>query len=171
MVENSRVVLEMDFGVFSVRLSDYLSENLIILNLQAKDKMDAFRTMVSSLAASKKVADPATFLAEVMAREAIEPTSIGRGVALPHTRTRSVHQPVIVFARAPEGIPFTANHTDQVQLIFMMGTPKDEANLYLQILARLCRLLRRNEFRDRLLTASTPKEILQLFSDFDSHLN
>ena len=161
----------MDFGVFSVRLSDYLSENLIILDLQAKNKVDAFRTMVSSLAANKMIADPITFLEEVMAREAIEPTSIGRGVALPHTRTRSVRQPVIVFARTSEGIPFTANHADPVQLIFMMGTPKDEANIYLQILARLCRLLRRNEFRDRLLTATTPQEILKLFSDFDSHLN
>lgn len=154
-----------------MRLSDYLSENLIILDLQAKNKTDAFRTMVSSLAANKVIADPAAFLEEVMAREAIEPTSIGRGVALPHTRTRSVHKPVIIIARAAQAIPFTANHTDPVQLIFMMGTPKDEANLYLQILARLCRLLRRNEFRDRLLAASTPQEILKIFSDFDSHLN
>ncbi len=161
----------MDFGVFSVQLSDYLSENLIILDLQAQNKAEAFHQMVSSLAASKLIADPAAFLEEVLAREAIEPTSIGRGVALPHTRTRSVRRPVIVFARAQHGIPFTANHADPVQLIFMMGTPKDEANLYLQILARLCRLLRRNEFRDRLLTASTPQEILKLFSTFDSHLN
>ncbi len=154
-----------------MRLSDYLSENLIILDLQAKDKVEAFRTMVSSLAANQMIIDPATFFDEVMAREAIESTSIGRGVALPHTRTRSLHRPVIVFARTSEGIPFTTNHTDPVQLIFMMGTPKDEANLYLQILARLCRLLRGNEFRDRLLTAATPQEILQLFTDFDSHLN
>jgi len=150
-----------------VRISDYLSENTIFLDLNAENKIDAFRTMVATMADRDVIAEPKTFLDEVIAREALEPTCIGREVALPHTRTRCVERPIIAFARTSQGIPFTQALSDRVRLIFMMGTPKDEATLYLQILARLCRLLRRPDFRDRLLSASTPQDILQLFTDFD----
>ena len=154
-----------------MQLSDYLCENLIILDLEANNKFDALKSMVSNMARHRVIDEPKTFLEEVIARENLEPTCIGRGIALPHTRTVFVKEPVIVIARTARGIPFNGKQTDDVQLIFMMGTPKDEANLYLQILARLCRLLRRTEFRDKLLSASTPKEILQLFSDFDTPLH
>lgn len=161
----------MDFGVFPVQLSDYLSENLIFLDLDADDKYHAFKTMVARMAKQNVIAEPATFLNEVIARENIEPTCIGRGIALPHTRTLCVKKPIIAFARTNQSISFTQTRNDGVQLIFMMGTPKDEVNQYLQILARLCRLLRRSEFREKLLTASSPKEILKLFDEFDTPLN
>ncbi len=154
-----------------MRLSDFLSEHLMLLDLDVENKIDAFKALVSSMAQQRVINEPKTFLDEVIAREAIEPTCIGHGIALPHTRTRCVERPTIAFARNLRGIPFTPTRTEEVQLIFMMGTPKDEANQYLQILARLCRLLRRNEFRDKLLAAASPKEILQLFNDFDSPLN
>lgn len=143
----------------------------MLLDLDVENKIDAFKAMVSNMAHHRVVNEPKTFLDEVIAREAIEPTCIGRGIALPHTRTRCVERPVIVFARNQRGIPFTPTRTEEVQLIFMMGTPKDEANQYLQILARLCRLLRRNDFRDHLLAAPSPQAILQLFDDFDSPQN
>jgi fructose-specific phosphotransferase system IIA component len=151
-----------------MQLSDFLSEKLIVLGLEASDKREAFRTMVARMASHNAISSPETFLDEVIAREDIEPTCIGRGVAFPHTRTRCVSRPVIAFGRAARSIPFTSKESDDVRLIFVMGTPKDDANTYLQILARLCRLLRQQSFRERLLTAATPKEILNLFNEYEA---
>jgi fructose-specific phosphotransferase system IIA component len=151
-----------------MQLSDFLSEKLILLELEADDKVEAFRTMVASMASDNAISCPERFLEEVMAREAIEPTCIGRGVAFPHSRTLCVQRPVIAFGRAQHSIPFNSKEADNVQLIFVMGTPKDDANTYLQILARLCRLLRQSNFRERLLSATTPKEIVNLFKEYDA---
>ncbi len=151
-----------------MHLSDFLSEKLIVLGLEANDKREAFRTMVTKMASQNAISSPETFLDEVIAREDIEPTCIGRGVAFPHTRTRCVTRPVIALGRAARGIPFTSKDSDKVQLIFVMGTPKDDANTYLQILARLCRLLRQQSFRERLLDAATPREILNLFNEYEA---
>jgi fructose-specific phosphotransferase system IIA component len=150
-----------------MQLSDFLSEKLIVLELDAQDKTEAFRKMVARMARHKAITRPEVFLDEVIARENIEPTCIGRGVAFPHTRTSCVNRPVIAFGRPRQSISFTSKESDNVQLIFIMGTPKDDANTYLQILARLCRLLRQTRFRERLLTASTPKEVLSLFKEYD----
>jgi fructose-specific phosphotransferase system IIA component len=151
-----------------MQLSDFLSEKLIVLELEAHDKVDAFRTMVTRMARHNAITSPEVFLDEVMARENIEPTCIGRGIAFPHTRTSCVKRPVIAFGRARRSIPFTAKESDDVQLIFVMGTPKDDCNTYLQILARLCRLLRQTHFRERLLAAETPREVLDLFDEYDA---
>ena len=161
----------MNIGVIPVRLADYFTEQSIFLDLNAENKMDAFQVMVSSMGREHVIAEPNTFLQEVVAREAIESTCIGRGVAFPHTRTACVEKPVIAFARTSKTITSVREKADKIKFIFMMGTPKNEANEYLQILARLCRLLRNHNFREKLQTATTPKEILQLFTDFDTHLS
>jgi mannitol/fructose-specific phosphotransferase system IIA component (Ntr-type) len=151
-----------------MQLSDFLSEKLIVLELEAPNKVEALRTMVGRMARHQAISRPEVFLAEVMARENIEPTCIGRGIAFPHTRTLCVKRPVIAFGRARQSIPFNVKESDNVQLIFVMGTPKDDANTYLQILARLCRLLRQTYFRERLLTAATPKDVINLFNEYDA---
>ncbi|MDZ7266317.1 MAG: PTS sugar transporter subunit IIA [candidate division KSB1 bacterium] len=147
-----------------MRLSEYLSESLILLDLNTESKIEAFRAMVSKLAHANIVSEPQTFLKEVIAREEIEPTCVGHGIALPHARTRCVDRPVIIMARAKRGIPFTPTPQDRVQLIFMIGTPADAPNLYLQVLSQLCRLLRNHAFREQLLSATTSREVLQLLS-------
>lgn len=146
-----------------MRLSEYLTESLILLDLNTENKNEAFQTMVSTLAHHNIISEPHTFLDEVIAREEIEPTCIGHGVAFPHARTLCVDRPVIVFARVKPGIPFTPTPTDRVNLIFMLGTPKNAPNLYLQLLSQLCRLLHDSAFREQLLSASSTREILQLF--------
>jgi fructose-specific phosphotransferase system IIA component len=155
-------------GGNALQLSDFLSEKLIFLELEASDKYEAFSMMVARMANHEFVTSPEIFLNEVVAREDIEPTCIGRGVAFPHARTFCVTRPVIAVARARRSIPFTSSESDDVQLIFVLGTPKEDSSTYLQILARLCRLLRQATFRERLLAAPTPKDILNLFIEFDS---
>lgn len=161
----------MNIGVIPVQLADYLSENLIFLNLDASSKLEAFQAMVTNMAQQHAINQPQAFLQEVIARENLEPTCIGRGVAFPHTRTEFVDRPVIAFARTSRRIHFNSSTNEAVNLIFMLGTPKNEANEYLEILARLCRLLRRPGFRQRLLSAHSPKEILQLFYESESPHN
>ncbi len=147
-----------------MRLSEYLSESLILLDLNTESKTEAFRAMVSTLAQEKMVSEPHIFLKEVIAREEIEPTCVGHGIALPHARTQCVDRPVIIIARTKRGIPFTPIPKDRVHLIFMLGTPADAPNLYLQLLSQLCRLLHNRAFREQLLTATTSQEVLQLLS-------
>lgn len=151
-----------------MQLSDFLSEKLIVLELDAQNKTEAFRAIVAKMARHNAISRPEVFFNEMMAREEIEPTCMGRGVAFPHTRTLCVNRPVIAIGRTRRSIPFNAKESDDVQLLFVMGTPKDDATTYLQILSRLCRLLRQTRFRERLLTAATPGEVLDLIDEYDA---
>jgi len=145
-----------------LRMAEFLSEDLIFLDLDAPDKATVFREIVEAMARQGTISSATAFLSELMEREAIEPTCIGRSVAFPHTRTDLVKRPVIAFARPLVPIPFSDSADDNARLIFVMGTPKSENNLYLNILSRLCKMLRQPDFRDALIAAASPREALEL---------
>lgn len=149
-------------------MAEFLSEDLIFLDLDAADKTAAFRAIVDGMARERAIEAPSAFLDELLEREAIEPTCMGRGVAFPHTRTDLVKRPVIAFARPRYPIAFNEQAADDVRLIFVMGTPKADATLYLNILARLCKILRQPEFREALMSVQTPRDALRLIQENES---
>jgi mannitol/fructose-specific phosphotransferase system IIA component (Ntr-type) len=143
-------------------MAEFLSEDLIFLDLDAGDKTGIFRPIAEGMARHGAINSAPAFLNELLVREAVEPTCIGRGVAFPHTRTDLVKHPVIAFARPRVPISFNNSSADDARLIFVMGTPKAENNLYLNILSRLCKMLRQTDFRDSLISARTPREAMRL---------
>jgi len=148
-----------------VDISCFMRTELVFLDIDAQSKMDAFQHIVNGMVQNEIIDDPAAFLAEIVDRENQSSTCIGRGIALPHTRTVFLDQPIIAFARARKHVNFSEKSTDSVRFIFLMGTPAGDPGTYLKILGNLCRRLRATGFRDSLETAVSAKEILGLFSD------
>ena len=148
-----------------MNFAEYMKKELVFLNVKADNKKDLFKQIVDCMAEKKLIDKPAAFLDELIQRESKASTFIGRGIALPHTRTLCVNHPIIAFARLNSPISFSQNPNDTVQLVFLMGTPKSDPNTYLKILADLCTQLRNNEFRDELLHAGEQQQVLQLLSN------
>lgn len=147
-----------------MELSDFMRSELVFLDVEARSKVDIFRKIVKGMARSKVINHPEAFLDEIIERENQAPTCIGRGIALPHTRTIFVNKPIIAFARTRGAVAFSNRPTDNVEFVFLMGTPKNDPNTYLRILGKLCKLLRDQKFRNSLRKAVEPNQILDLFS-------
>ncbi len=145
-------------------ISNFMRADLVFLDVDAHDKNQVFSHIVEGMVECHVIEEPDAFLGEILDRELQSPTCIGRGIALPHTRTIFVDQPVIAFARTKEAVSFSSKSKDAVKLVFLMGTPKNDPNTYLQILGNLCRLLREDAFRDELKEADSPGKILALFA-------
>ncbi|MFQ5630902.1 MAG: PTS sugar transporter subunit IIA [bacterium] len=141
-----------------------MRSDLVFLDIEAQDKVDVFRKIIDGMAEVKVINHPHAFLKEIIQREDQSPTSIGRGIALPHTRTIFVEKPVIAFARTNDAISFSDRPLDSVEFVFLMGTPKNDPNTYLLILGNLCRLLREKDFRKALRAAGNAEEIIALFA-------
>lgn len=147
-----------------MNISKFMRPDLIFLDVDGRDKTEVIEKIVKGMAARQVVSKPEQFLQEVLSREAQSPTCIGRGIALPHSRTNCVDQHVIAFARTLAPIQFTTNADDDVKLIFLLGTPLNDNNTYLRILANLCRQLRQHALRRALLSAVSADEILTILS-------
>jgi len=147
-----------------LELTDFISPQLIKLELAATQKVEAIKELIALLDKSGYVTDVEAFLKSVLEREKVGSTGIGKGIAIPHSRTATVREVVVAVGRSTQGIEFEALDNKPVHLIFLIAAPIESGGLYLKALARLSRLLRYQEFRNELMEAKTEEEVFKIIS-------
>ena len=105
-----------------------------------------------------------SFYDELLARERLEATSLGNGVAFPHARTDHVKKMVLAVGRSRPGVLFE-NSGETIHLIFVIGTPRRMVTEYLALVGAMARLLRKDEVRKMLMEAKTPEEFAAVFAE------
>jgi len=147
-----------------VKIDELLDERRIFLNVEAADKTQVIKFLNDSMSNSDGVKNPDLLLKDILKRESEIPTGLEYGCAIPHARSEGVDKIVLAFARLKDGVDFGAPDKSHAKLIFQFGVPSDKVNLYLKILARLCRLLKKGSLREKLLNAQKTDEIVQAFA-------
>jgi len=152
-----------------MKIASHLKEEKIKLGLSSKDQNGSITEVAELLKNTGEVSNFDSFLKDIFEREKVSTTGIGKGVAIPHARTDSVKDFVIAFGRSDSGIEYKSLDNSPVNIIFLMGTPKEKGiNSYLSILAHLNRLLKKESFRKTLLEAAAPKDIVEAFKKIES---
>lgn len=142
-----------------------IETSLMIPQLRSQDRMGAIKELVDRLYQSEHVTDSLRFLQAVLDREDLESTVLGKGVALPHARCRSVAQPSLALGISQTGIPFhTDAYPEPVHVVCMLAMPDAVPIVYLPFLAQLAELFHDAEFRKDLLACQTSDEMQHFFS-------
>jgi PTS system fructose-specific IIC component len=145
-----------------LKISEFLKPEAIIMQMKSREKIAALRELVDNMVASKAVENGEEFQKALAKRENLESTGIGDGIAIPHARTDAVNNLVLAFARSEKGVDFSAIDGKPSHLIFLIASPINKKSEYIMALAKLSRLLRKQEVRQLLKKASNPEEILEI---------
>lgn len=143
------------------RLSDFLRPEHVVVPLEAETVRAAVVALVNRLVETGALAHPERLerlTSEDRVRDLIH---VGERVLLPHLRTDATERVVVALGVAPapfRSTPGAGQGTEQVVVLVL--APPDAANLYLQMVAALARLLRNDATVDQLLQASTPEQVL-----------
>ena len=78
----------------------------------------------------------------LLEREALGPTGVGLGIALPHARMDSVNSVVGLFVRLEKPLDFEAVDRQPVDLVFTLLAPQDAGVEHLKALALVSRTMR-----------------------------
>ncbi len=97
---------------------------------------------VAELAAQAHGMDAAITLRALQEREALGPTGVGHGVALPHARIENLSEVKSVFIRLEKPIDFNAADRKPVDLFFGLFAPVDAGVEHLKALALISRTMR-----------------------------
>ncbi len=100
----------------------------------------------------------------LLEREALQSTGIGEGVAIPHGALPQLKEQVAALLIVPEGVEFQAIDDAKVSILFGVIGPKRATGEHLKTLARVSRLLRSRDFRQRLVGADSATDIYELIS-------
>lgn len=147
-----------------VKITDYMSEDLICLNLKGKNKEEILEELSEIMGKSPKITGKEAIHKALIEREKLGSTGIGKGVAIPHAKTDAAEGLTVAFGISREKIDFKSLDEEGVNLFFVFASPKSESQVYLKVLARISRLIRDEKFRNRLLNCKTAKEVLDVIS-------
>lgn len=145
-----------------VKITDYMSEDLISLKLKSKNKDDVLMELADLIAVSPDVHNEENVIYKALIeREKLGNTGIGKGVAIPHAKTDAADRLTIAFGISKDKIDFKSLDNESVNIFFVFASPMKDSQVYLKVLARISRLIREEEFRNELLACKTPAEVIE----------
>lgn len=133
----------------------------VVDNLQNTDKFAAIHEVVGRALVFADGPRRAAVEQAVMRRERIQSTGIGHGVAAAHGQTEGVSEVTIALGISRTGIDYHAVDGEPVKLLFVLATPPDRHRDYLTALSGICRLSKRDFFKDLLARNMTEQELQQ----------
>jgi fructose-specific phosphotransferase system IIA component len=146
-----------------MKISDILTEDMVVARLEGETKNDIIDAMVELVAGSPKVLDKETVRSAIFEREKIMSTGVGNGFAIPHGKTDAVGDIVAAFAVTADPIDYDSLDEKPVRLVFLLVARDNMVGPHIKLLSRISRLMNKEEFRNRLLSAESSKAILELF--------
>jgi PTS system nitrogen regulatory IIA component len=150
-----------------MRLSEFLRPDFVVSHLAARD-VDGVVREVSARAGSAGVALEAVIAEKLLEREKLHSTVMGSGLAIPHATVPGLTDPVIGVALAREPIVFGPEDTDPVRVFVVLLSPPGRERDHVKILARICRLMRHENFLDKLEEAADDQGIIQVIEAIDA---
>ena len=145
-----------------VQVKSILSPDRIIF-LNHSTKHDALLALADNLSTAPQVKASQELSVEILKREGLMSTAIGRGIAIPHVRLPSVTDLVMsVGISKVDILDFQALDDEPVRLLFMIAAAYNQHAYYLQTLSYFSNRLKNSELRDALLSVENPMDAYNL---------
>lgn len=155
--------------VDTTRITDYISEELISLDLKSKNRNEVLVELSKLLEKSDNIMSENNDVHRALIdREKLGSTGIGKGVAIPHAKTESAKNLTVAFGVSKKGIDFNSLDDEDVNLFFVFASPNKDSQIYLKVLARISRLIREEEFRQKLYNCKTPQDVIKCIAEKES---
>ncbi|HYR10144.1 MAG TPA: CBS domain-containing protein [Longimicrobium sp.] len=146
-----------------VRLTEILRPEHVVAPLPATSVYDAVMHLAQTLVGTGDVTEPEKLqrmFSESRVRDLIH---AGDRVLLPHLRTDAVDSLQVALGIAPRPLPESPDDVGAAaQIVVLVLAPLSAADLYLQTVAALARVLRHDDVVDRLVAARSPAEVMAI---------
>ena len=141
-----------------MKISDILSEDMVLAGLTATSKSHAIE-QIAEFVAAKKHCDAHKIYEAIWERENLGSTGYGESVAFPHARIDDLKELITVFVQLKNPIDYDALDGNPVDLLAVIISPEKSGEDHLQILALFSRLLKNHDICDKVRHSQNAQEI------------
>ncbi len=153
-----------------MNLLDILTIECIKAPLVATDKKGVIDELVDVLAGAGKVVDADGLKEAVWSREQTRTTGIGHGLAIPHGKCEGLTDLAIAIGKPADPIDFAAIDQKPVSLVILLASPVDRTSDHIQALARVSRLMTKEDFRNAIYGATSAEQIFSLLEESEQQV-
>lgn len=150
-----------------MKLINLMSESYIYPSIKGKEKTVVLEELSEfvSKRAGNLVKDKVFKVLEE--REKLGSTGIGYGIGIPHGKVENLDKIILFIAKSDEGVDFDSIDEKPVRIFFLLLAPENSVGSHLKALARISRMIRDPEFRDKLVNCRTSAEIFEIVTNED----
>ena len=136
-------------------------ERVVFINHSSKH--DALVQLSEVLATAPQVKNAAALTAEILKREELMSTGIGRGIAIPHVRLPSVTDLVMAVGVCRKPIEdFQAIDDQPVSLLFMIAAAYNQHSYYLKTISHFSAIFKQNDLVSEMVSAKDEAELFDI---------
>jgi nitrogen PTS system EIIA component len=153
-----------------MKITDFFHPHDIVADLSSSTREGVLRELTVKFLERHHELDQEEILRLLLERERLGTTGIGGGIAIPHGKIPNLGKPLLVVGRSTTGIAFEALDGKPVYLFFLLISDANSIDVYLNLLARISRLVKDRALRARLLAAADSDAIYACIEGQDSRL-
>jgi PTS system nitrogen regulatory IIA component len=144
-----------------MKISALLSPTSIFLDVEVTSKKKLLELIANIVAGRTQLSESAIF-GNLLNRERLGSTALGRGFAVPHARVENLDDTLACFFRLKEAVNFEAPDDVPVDLVFTIVIPEQATEEHLIILSSLARVFSNDEVCEAIRVAGSKDEIAQI---------
>ena len=154
----------------SVKITELLDPAAIVAELQGASKNEVLAELTDALLTANPRLNRSEVLRVLQERESLGSTGIGEGVAIPHGKLKNIDRQLIAFGLSDKGVEFDAMDGKPARLFFLLIAPEDAAGVHLKTLARISKLLKGSQLRERLSGVRDRQQIHRIIAEEEENL-
>ena len=116
-----------------MKLSEFIFKNSIFLDVQADSQKNIFKTL-GNIFSKKNKNLSSLIINKLNERERLGSTSVGNGIAIPHTKVEGIKETQVIFLKLKNGVDFSASDGRKIDLVFSIIAPENSESDHLLIL-------------------------------------
>ena len=148
-----------------MKITNFISKKSIALNVHPSNKNEAIDMLIDLLMTAGTIRDKALVKKDILKREAQGSTGLANGLATPHAQNNSVKKPSISMITVPEGVEFNSLDGKPARLLVLFAAPEKATDDAMTNMGRLAVLLMDETFKENLIKAATPAEVIKIIDD------
>ena len=148
-----------------MKVYELLQTKNILTEFKSENKNDVINELVDLLKGDERVTDLEEIRKCVIEREEKMSTGVGKGFAIPHGKTNSVTDILAAFGKSETPIEYNSLDGEPVHLVFLLIGKENLLAKHIKLLSRISRLMNNEDFRRKLVEASSQDEILKIFEE------
>ena len=154
------------------KLKDLFSADRVVFPLQTSTKKEVVEELTGAIVDTDQLnkEDLPKFVKEILAREALGTTAIGRGIAIPHVRTALSADLVGVLGFSRHGVDFNSLDKQPTNAVFMLASPMADKDRQIRILGRIAAVANHGNFLNFLLQCKSAQELVDLLEEIEAQV-
>jgi fructose PTS system EIIBC or EIIC component len=150
-----------------MKISEILSKDAIRISYEVESKEALLENMVGFLSNSSKVLNTEQAFKDVMEREEVMSTGVGKGIALPHAKSKVVVDSIASLVILKKPIDFDSLDGEPINVAFLLLGPENNVGLHLRLLSKVSRLMNNDSFRLHLIECKSTDDVMKLFNSME----